>query len=259
MEAVLKVIAIANQKGGVGKTTTAINLAVGLHRLTGKKPLLVDLDPQGNLTRACAVNGSGPTVFELMAGQAGFEEAAQPGEAWDLVPANDKMARADLAFGGEIGRERLLARALASVERYGYGFALLDCPPNLGLITVNALAAAGHVAIVCQTEFFALDGLKLMAKTVAQVKEAINPGLEVLGVIPSLYDRRKVLNRDALKAIRQAFPGQMFEPIRDNVALAEAPSHGQDIFSYQPTSTGAQDYKALAGAILAKLGGTPHG
>lgn len=251
----MKTIAIANQKGGVGKTTTALNLAAGLHRQTGKKPLLVDLDPQGNLTRACGVRGQGPTVFELLAGDSTFEDVASPGEAWDLIPSNDKMARADLTFGGEIGRERLLARALARGTAYGYDYALLDCPPNLGLITVNALAAAGHVVIVCQTEFFALDGLQLMSKTVGQVKDAINPALEILGVLPSLYDRRKVLNRDALKAIRQAYPGQTFEPIRDNVALAEAPSHGQDIFSYAPTSTGAEDYKTLAAAVVARIGG----
>lgn len=255
METTLEIIAIANQKGGVGKTTTAVNLAAGIHRLTGKKSLLVDLDPQGNLTRACAVEAAGSTIFELMAGQASFEDVATPGDAWDLIPANDRMARADLAFGGEIGRERLLARALSAVEQYGYDCALLDCPPNLGLITVNALAAARHVAIVCQTEFFALDGLKLMTKTIGQVKEAINPALDILGVIPSLFDKRKVLNRDALKAIRQAYPGRVFDPIRDNVALAEAPSHGKDIFTYQPSSVGAQDYQVLARAILAKLGG----
>ena len=251
----MRIIAVANQKGGVGKTTTALNLAAGLHRQTGKKPLLVDLDPQGNLTRACAADGTGSTVFELLASQASFEDVARPGDAWDLIPANDKMARADLTFGGEIGRERLLARALASAARYGYEYALLDCPPNLGLITVNALAAAGHCLIVCQTEFFALDGLKLMSKTVSQVKDAINPRLEILGVLPSLYDRRKVLNRDALKAIRTAYPGQTFEPVRDNVALAEAPSHGQDIFAYAPTSTGAEDYKALATAVVDRIGG----
>jgi chromosome partitioning protein len=180
-------------------------------------------------------------------------DVAAPGDAWDLIPANDRMARADLAFGGEIGRERLLAKALAAAAGYGYDVCLLDCPPNLGLITVNALAAADHVLIICQTEFFALDGLKLMLDTVAQVREAINPALSILGVVPSLYDKRKTLHRDALKAIRQAFPKQVFDPIRDNVSLAEAPSHGQDIFSYAPDSNGAIDYGILSKSVLASI------
>ena len=250
----MEIIAIANQKGGVGKTTTALNLAAGINRQTQKKPLLVDLDPQGNLTRACGVSPTpGATVFELMAGQANFAAVAAPGDAWDLVPANDRMARADLSFGGEIGREKLLSRALAQAEAFGYDVCLLDCPPNLGLITVNALAAADHVVIVCQTEFFALDGLALMAKTIDQVTEAINPRLAILGVLPTLHDRRKVLHRDALKAIRQAYPGKVFDPVRDNVSLAESPSHGTDIFQFAPESTGAIDYMILSKSVLAAL------
>lgn len=252
----MDITAIANQKGGVGKTTTALNLAAGIHRLSHKKPLLVDLDPQANLTRACGVTPTpGATIFELLAGQAPFEQTAHPGETWDLIPSNDRMARADLTFGGEIGRERLLARALAGAGGYGYDVCLLDCPPNLGLITVNALAAAQNVLIICQTEFFALDGLKLMADTIAQVKDAINPVLSILGVVPTLFDKRKILHRDALKAIRQAFPGQIFDPIRDTIALAEAPSHGQDIFAYAPTSLGAVDYGLLAQSFLTALSG----
>ncbi|GAB7078768.1 ParA family protein [Megalodesulfovibrio paquesii] len=247
----MNILAIANQKGGVGKTTTALNLGAALHRESGVKPLLVDMDPQRNLTRACAVDGDNrQSTFEFLAGTVPFEQVAVEGAAFDLIPSSVRLADADVTFATKIGRERLLTKGLRTAEQFGYEYVLVDCPPNLGLLSVNAFTAATHVLIIAQCEFFSLDGLVLIKKTLAEVREELNPGLTVMGVVPTLYDKRKTLNRDALKAMRHEFGDDVLTPIRDNVKLAEAPSFGKTIFEYDPECNGAYDYAMLARDIL---------
>ena len=209
------------------------------------------MDPQRNLTRACAVDGdSRQGTFEFLAGSASFEAVAVEGSAFDLVPSSVRLADADVTFATKIGRERLLAKGLKHAQQYGYAYVLVDCPPNLGLLSVNAFTAASHVLIIAQCEFFSLDGLVLIKKTLSEVREELNPRLSVMGVVPTLYDKRKTLNRDALKAMRQEFGDDVLSPIRDNVKLAEAPSFGKTIFEYDPDCNGAFDYAMLARDIL---------
>lgn len=167
----MHIIAIANQKGGVGKTTTAINLAAGICAATGKKPLLVDTDAQGNLTSACGLdpNEVDATVLDWMAGEATFEEVAQECKAFDVVPANRRLIGVDARFANTYGKEHLLAEALGHVEAFGYDFVLVDCPPGMGVVPINALVASTAVCAVVQTQYFALEGLALLEETLKKL------------------------------------------------------------------------------------------
>lgn len=243
----MRKIAFVNQKGGVGKTTTVQNVGASLAR-SGHRVLLVDLDAQGSLTASCGVDPDELelSVYDVLDGRARAGEVLRKGEL-DLLPASMSLAQADLAFAGRIGRENMLKKALGDIEEYD--FVLLDCPPNLGLITVNALVAANDIVIPVQAEFHALRGLELLHSTVAMVRD-LNPALRVLGIAVTFYDKRKTLNRDVFNELRRNFPDLLFDTkIRDAVALAEAPSHGKDIQAYRPGSAGAEDYDRLANEI----------
>jgi chromosome partitioning protein len=240
----MRKVALLNQKGGVGKTTTAVNLAAALSRLD-RRVLLVDLDPQSNATISLGVapHQLKFSTYALLTGTPFQPHVLTPN--LHLVPASIDLAGAEMELSSAIGRESVLRDALASVQ--GYDFVLVDSPPSLGLLSVNALTYVGEVMIPVQCEFLALHGISLLLRTVELVKKRLNPGLEISGVVPCMYDARKGLSRETVTEIERHFRDKIFKTkVRTNVRLAEAPSHGKSIFDYAPDSNGAEDYMALA-------------
>jgi len=245
----MKIIALANQKGGVGKTTSVINIGAGLRRL-GKRVLLIDLDPQSNLTYSLGLTQKiDKTVFDILKGEAGAGEVVIDKAGLYIIPSSIDLAGADIELSAIAGREYLLKEALRDVRGMDYIF--IDCPPSLGLLTLNAFTVANEVYIPLQTECLALQGLNALIKTVDLVKARITQNLNITGVIATRYDKRKILNKEVVEAIKNKFKDKLFNTlIRDNIALAEAPSFGQDIFTYRPNSNGAEDYFNLCKEII---------
>ena len=246
----MSVIAVINQKGGVGKTTSVVNLGAGL-ALLDKRVLVVDLDPQAHLTYSLGVQAHelNRTIYNLMKGEASLEEILVERSGLHLVPSSQDLSGAEMEFAVEAGREFLLREAMASST--GYDFVLLDCPPSLGLLSLNALTSADEVYIALQTEFLALQGLSKLLETVEKVKQRLNHQLEITGIIATRYDGRKVLNQEVAEKIRKHFGEKVFTTfIRDNISLAEAPSFGRSIFEYRPGSRGAEDYMSLCREML---------
>jgi chromosome partitioning protein len=249
-----KIFAIANQKGGVGKTTTSVNLAAALARL-GQRVLLVDLDPQGNATMGCGVDKSSIETgsCEVLLGECTAEQAIRPaGEGgFDLLPTNQDLTAAEVRLlGTDSGRETRLREALAPV-RDRYDLILIDCPPSLNMLTVNALVAADTVLIPMQCEYYALEGLSALVGTVEQIRDAANPGLAIEGILRTMYDPRNNLSTEVSAQLMQHFGDGVFRTvIPRNVRLAEAPSHGKPVILYDAGSRGSHGYLSLARELL---------
>jgi chromosome partitioning protein len=246
-----RILALANQKGGVGKTTTAINLAAALAALE-HRVLLVDCDPQGNATRGLGAEATPPHLYQVLVGEAKAEAAVRPSgfPHLDLLPANRELVGVEVEFAGLEGWQGRLRAALAPVVP-GYEYVLIDCPPSLGHLTVLALVAADGVLVPLQCEYFALEGVSELVATIARVSGSFNPGLEIAGILLTMYDDRMNLTRDVEREIRTHFGDRAFQTVVPrNVRLAEAPSHGLPILQYDIKSRGAEAYLALARELL---------
>ncbi len=243
-----KIISLLNHKGGVGKTTSAINIGAGLVEL-GKKVLLVDLDPQANLTLSLGIPRQRNTIYEAIRGESELMPVHVK-DGMDVVISTLDLSGAEMELVNEAGREFIL-RELFEPVLEEYDFIIIDCPPSLGLLTLNALTCSNYVYIPLQTEFLALQGLTKIKQVIDKVRFRLNKKLEIGGVIATMYDSRKILNRDVVGTIRKYFGPKVFDTlIRENVALAEAPAQRKDIFEYNRKSSGAADYLALSKEIL---------
>ncbi|MBA2353725.1 MAG: ParA family protein [Acidobacteria bacterium] len=250
-----KIIAVSNQKGGVGKTTTTINLAASM-AMADQRVLVVDMDPQGNLTSGLGQKSpTGATVYESLVGDAPLPILSTPVDGLSLVPAGRHLAGAEVELVPMERRERRL-EALLSPIRARYDFILIDTPPSLGLLTLNALVAADTVLIPLHCEYFALEGLADLMATLARLRQALNPRLDVEGVVLTMFGERTNLSAQVAREIRQFFESKVFTTvIPRNVRLAEAPSHGLPVLLYDPRSKGADAYVALALELLNRNGG----
>jgi chromosome partitioning protein len=245
------ILAIANQKGGVGKTTTAINLGAGLGALE-RRVLLVDCDPQGNATRGLGIRAVEPHLYHALSGDVPLAETIRPSgfPNLDMVPTQRDLVGVEVEFVGEPSWEGRLKQVLAQIDGR-YDTILLDCPPSLGHLTVNALAAADAVLVPLQCEYFALEGISELLATVNRVQQGINTHLVIAGILLTMYDDRTNLSRDVADEIRRHFADKVYETIVPrNIRLAEAPSHGLPIFQYDIKSRGAEAYLALAREFL---------
>jgi len=249
-----KVIAVVNQKGGVGKTTTTVNLCAQL-ATASKKVLIVDLDPQGNATSGLGVpkESSHITTYDVISSGASLKSAVQPTQTpgLSILPANSNLAGAEVELVSRQEREFTLKKALEGAK---FDYIFIDCPPSLGLLTVNGLAAADQVLIPVQAEYYALEGLSQLLNTIQVIKQGVNPYLELLGIAITMYDKRTSLADQVVKELENYFGDGMFKTfIPRNVRLAEAPSYGQTIFEHDKWSKGARAYKALAKEVKQRL------
>ena len=248
-----KTIAIVNQKGGVGKTTTCVNLAAALHQ-QGKRVLVCDFDPQANATSGLGVDKgtASPNVYDVLISGADPARAVVSTPYADVLPSNKALAGAGVEMIALEHREYRLKEALDALAD-GYDFILIDCPPSLELLTLNGLCAAHTVLVPVQCEYYALEGLSDLLSTVRIVKRSLNPGLELEGVVLTMFDGRTNLSIQVAEEVKRFFPGKVYASvIPRNVRLSEAPSHGKPVLAYDPLSRGAEAYTALAGEVIRK-------
>jgi chromosome partitioning protein len=248
-----KVLAVTNQKGGVGKTTTCVNLAASLVA-TRKKVLLIDLDPQGNATMGSGIdkNNVEYSIYDVLVHGTPIAKASIYAETagYDIVPSNADVTAAEVELLAIEGKEFRLRDALA-IERAEYDYIIIDCPPSLNMLTVNALAAAQGVIIPMQCEYYALEGLSALLETIGQIQQVLNPGLEIEGLLRTMYDPRNSLTNDVSAQLSDYFGDKVYRTvIPRNIRLAEAPSHGLPALHYDKQSKGAMAYLALAGEML---------
>jgi len=262
-----RLVVIANQKGGVGKTTTAINLAVALAQTNQALPnlpiLLVDFDPQGNATSGLtppaelgAIKASGRTIYEAIVGRIQVTDALRkirPGIF--LLPSGSDLVGAEVELAAVEGRERRLKEILAPL-RAQYSFILIDTPPSLGLLTLNAMVAADSILVPMQCEYYALEGLSALLSTIAKVRKMLNPALQISGIVLTMFDARNRLSHEIASDVNRHFPDQLFQSvIPRNVRLSESPSHGLSVIEYDSKSAGAEAYRALAEEVAQRTGG----
>lgn len=243
-----KVIAITNHKGGVGKTTSTINIGAGLNKL-GRRVLLIDLDPQANLSQSLNLQDKSRNIYGALKG----EYSLSPIEVitgLDVIPSTLDLSGAEIELSGEAGREYILKELIEPI-RVKYNYILIDSPPSLGLLTINALTASNEILIPLQAQYLALQGLTKLLEIVDKIKKRLNKELRIGGVFITQYDSRKVLNRDIVSTIQAHYKAEILSTkIRDNIALAEAPTQGLDIFRYNSKSYGAEDYLSLSNEII---------
>jgi chromosome partitioning protein len=248
-----RIIAVANQKGGVGKTTTAVNLSAALADMN-YRVLLVDFDPQGNASTGCGIDVRAleRTAYDVMVGEASLAETLLSPErlSFDVLPSNGDLGAAEFQLMSKDGREYILRDALEEVAPR-YGWIIIDCPPSLNLLTLNALAAANSVLIPIQCEYYALEGLAALLDTIEQVRDSVNPGLEIEGLLRTMYDMRNNLSSAVSDQLMENFGDRVYRTlVPRNVRVAEAPSHGLPVLHYDPGSRGALAYIGLAGEVL---------
>ena len=249
----MPIVGVINQKGGVGKTTSAINLAAALAE--SRRVLLVDMDPQANASSGVGVRDAERTIYDVLIGELSARRAVTDTEIPNLkvLPASVELSGAAVELDASADSMRLLAKALIGV-RPNFDFIVLDAPPSIGALTLNALVAADHLIIPLQTEYYALEGIAGMMDTVERLRGSLNPNLNVLGILLTMYDSRTRLSQEVEENVRNHFAELVFSAvIPRNVRLAEAPSYGQPIYAYAPTSAGAQAYRQLSEEVILRV------